>query len=288
MLIEFGGSAHEVPDGALIGCVSSDRGALDELVRAAGDRSVGPLDTFVPSSRAELVGLSYALDLQHLYEKVASETALVVSRQNGATVLLASSDFDLLRRVADEVWWIENGDVLRRGHPAEVLPAFEGAISLQAMERDSGPVKMPSTVRRGDRRARLLRIETLNGDGKAVSIWHSGQPAGVKVVVQYDSPVDTPVVGIMIRTRIGMEVYGTNTELENVVVGPCATGDIRTVTFSFGCMLCPQSYTITAASHDPDGVLHDWIDDAIAVSVAGTRYTAGVADLRAAVTCSRE
>ena len=35
------------------------------------------------------------------------------------------------------------------------------------------------------------------------------------------------------------------------------------------------------ASHDPDGVWHDWLEDAVAFSVTDDRYTAGVANLRA-------
>jgi lipopolysaccharide transport system ATP-binding protein len=99
--------------------------------------------------------------------------------------------------------------------------------------------------------------------------------------------VDDPVVGIMIRTRIGMEVYGTNTELEGLKLGPCAAGEILQVIFQFSCGLCPQEYTLTAASHDPDGVWHDWMEDAVALTVTDIRYTAGVANLRAAVSVSR-
>ena len=56
------------------------------------------------------------------------------------------------------------------------------------------------------------------------------------------------------------------------------------MSFSFLCDLCPHAYTITMASHDPDGTAHDWLDDAVAVTVADDRYTAGVATLRANVT----
>jgi lipopolysaccharide transport system ATP-binding protein len=45
--------------------------------------------------------------------------------------------------------------------------------------------------------------------------------------------------------------------------------------------LCPQEYTITVASHDPDGVWHEWLEDAVAFLVTDSRYTAGVANLRA-------
>jgi lipopolysaccharide transport system ATP-binding protein len=87
----------------------------------------------------------------------------------------------------------------------------------------------------------------------------------------------------MIHSRVGVEVYGTNTELEKVVLGTRTAGEMVRITFRFNCDLCPQEYTLTAASHDPDGVWHDWLEDAVSFSVSDTRYTAGVANLRAQV-----
>ena len=115
-------------------------------------------------------------------------------------------------------------------------------------------------------------------------VWKSGEAVAIRVRVRFHAAVSDPVVGIMIRTRIGMEVYGTNTELEHVKLGPVGAGEVRTVRFAFGCWLCPNDYTITAASHDPDGVWHDWLEDAVAIQVVDDRYTAGVANLRAQVT----
>jgi hypothetical protein len=42
------------------------------------------------------------------------------------------------------------------------------------------------------------------------------------------------------------------------------------------------------ASHDPDGTAHDWLDDAIAITVTDERYTAGVANLHAKVTAEKQ
>lgn len=142
------------------------------------------------------------------------------------------------------------------------------------------------TLRRGDGRARLVALETLTAGDVSVSEFRSGEEACIRVTVEFAARVEDPVVGIMIRTRIGMEVYGTNTELEGVKLGPVASGEQRIVQFAFRCDLCPQEYTITAASHDPDGIWHDWIEDALAFRVIDTRYTAGVANLRARVTAA--
>ena len=66
-----------------------------------------------------------------------------------------------------------------------------------------------------------------------------------------------------------------------------AAGDRLQLTFGFRCELCAEHYTLTVASHDPDGVWHDWLEDAVAFSVADSRYTAGVANLRATVSFTR-
>ena len=93
------------------------------------------------------------------------------------------------------------------------------------------------------------------------------------MTIRFADAVADPVVGLMIRSRAGMNVYGTNTELEGIKLGPRAAGDVLHLTFAFRCELCAMEYTLTVASHDPDGVGHDWLDDAIAFAVADTRYT---------------
>ena len=63
----------------------------------------------------------------------------------------------------------------------------------------------------------------------------------VRAEVRFHEAVDDPVIGLLIRTQIGFEVYGTNTELERVKIGPRAAGESVIVTFSFLCDLCPTA-----------------------------------------------
>jgi lipopolysaccharide transport system ATP-binding protein len=144
-------------------------------------------------------------------------------------------------------------------------------------------VPLAPKVRRGDGRAEVVRVDTIGESGKPTMVWRSGERAVVKVAVRFREAVSDPVVGIMIRTRIGLNVYGTNTELEQLKLGPCHPGMTLDLAFAFWCELCPAEYTLTVASHDPDGVWHDWLEDAVAFSVSDGRYTAGVANLRAQV-----
>ena len=103
----------------------------------------------------------------------------------------------------------------------------------------------------------------------------------MRVRSRFHQPASDPMVGILIRTRIGMDVYGTNTRIEKTQLGDFQPGDELEVDFRFACWLTPQPYTLTVATQNPDGSSHDWLDDAIAFDVVDTRVAAGVANLRA-------
>jgi lipopolysaccharide transport system ATP-binding protein len=254
---------HELPPSTVIGCIGFEGSGTSEYVRRLG-------------------GFDYTFDAQDAVGKLGSEAEVEALRRAGKTVFVASHDLVWLSRIADEVWWIDAGSVRQKGDPGEVLRAYAKEAAERYRASAPASVVAPS-MRRGDGRAEIVDIQTLNFAGAPVSRWQSGETVSIRLTIRFAQAVDDPVVGIMIRTRIGMEVYGTNTELENLKLGPQAAGDVLVITFTFECHLCPQHYTITAASHDPDGVWHDWLEDAVAITVADTRYTAGVANLRARV-----
>ncbi len=296
------GLSARAPDGAVIG-ILGERGAGQTrlLHLAAGleqptsgtvaadepSRLLGPSDSWNLSPVRTLL-LDHAFSQMGALARLRAAAGLERLRRQGTAILLVSQEQELLRELCDEIWWLDQGRLAARGEPLEVLERYRRQLTLQIRQwgQDASQPLTPS-FRRGDGRARLLGLETLDSQGRPAMVWHSGEPVAVRVRVRFEQPVEDPVVGIMIRTRIGMEVFGTNTGLEGIPLGPCPAGETLAVTFSFLCQLCPQQYTLTAASHDPDGVWHDWMEDALAFSVTDSRYTAGVVNLRAAVAVER-
>jgi lipopolysaccharide transport system ATP-binding protein len=286
------------PDGTIIGIIGENGAGKGRLLRIAagleipqsgfikvtGDvKFLGP-DDVLNLAPAPILLIDRTFANQDILVRERAAVALDRIRRAGATTLVVSHDEDLIRRLADEVWWIHQGRLAGRGDPQEVMAAYRKHIAgkFRVWGETVTPPVAPK-VRRGDGRAEIVRVETIGENGKPTMVWRSGERAVVKVAVRFREPVADPVVGIMIRTRIGLNVYGTNTELEQVKVGPCLAGQTVEIAFAFWCELCPQEYTLTVASHDPDGVWHDWLEDAVAFSVSDTRYTAGVSNLRAQV-----
>jgi lipopolysaccharide transport system ATP-binding protein len=290
------------PDGAVVGIIGEHGAGKRTLLRLAAGlewpisgqvlargarRLLGPSDA-LDWGPVDALLLEHTLAQQDALARVQAAAALERLRRAGATVLLVSHEDQLLARLCDEIWWLDRGRLAARGDPQETLGKYRRHLARRMRDwGESQPSRLTPSLRRGDGRARIVNLEILNQQGRPTLVWQSGEPVSVRVTVEFQQPVADPVVGIMIRTRIGFEVYGTNTELEKLRLGPCQAGDRLGVTFSFRCDLCPQEYTLTAASHDPDGVWHDWMEDAVAFSVADTRYTAGVANLRAGVSVVR-
>jgi lipopolysaccharide transport system ATP-binding protein len=282
-MIEFPGLAHLgkcpiAPDGSIIGIIQQGPESLaaqDAVLVSAGD----PLPE-VPGNYV----LDHALSRSDAIMKSQAVARLVQLRRLGATIALVSHDEALLESCADEIWWIRAGSLIARGDPSDVLPRYRRHVA--EARRVSGENQLPRlspTMRNGDGRATLEQVELLGENGDSANVFRSGETVTIRVTVRFVSAVVDPVVGIMIRTRIGLNVYGTNTELEQLKLGPVEKGESVRVSYRFPCDLCPGEYTVTAASHDPDGVWHDWMEDAVAFSVADSRYTAGVANLKARV-----
>jgi len=297
-LISFDATA---PDGAIIGIAGENGSGKSRLLRLAagidlpvagaverpaGPRLLGPLDP-LNLAPTPLLLIDQTLAQHDALVRERSSVALDRMRRNGSTVLLVSHDEDLLSHLADEVWWLHAGRLAGRGDPRETLAAYRRHIA-QRVRAWGAAMNAPlsPSMRRGDGRAEVVAIETIGETGAPTMVWRSGELGVVKVTIHFHAAVEAPVVGIMIRTRVGLNVYGTNTDLEHLALGPRAAGDAIQVSFAFRCELCPGDYTLTAASHDPDGVWHDWLEDAVAFSVTDSRYTAGVANLRATVTFS--
>ncbi|HLH42172.1 MAG TPA: Wzt carbohydrate-binding domain-containing protein [Bryobacteraceae bacterium] len=266
---------HPVPGGGIIGLIGEQGSGIPELLKLA-------------AGQPDVIALDHTLAAQDAVARVRTLIELNARRRQGATILLASHELALLESVCDEVWWLSAGALVHKGDPKETIAKYRRHVAEKVRSWGAGAApELAPAFRRGDGRAELISVETLGSDGLPSMVWKSGENVSVRAAIRFHQPVSQPVIGLMIRTQVGLEVYGTNTELEGVRLGPCSPGEVWNVAFSFRCDLCPRPYTLTLASHDADGTAHDWLDDAVAIAVIDDRYTAGVANLRATVTAER-
>jgi ABC-type polysaccharide/polyol phosphate transport system ATPase subunit len=204
-------------------------------------------------------------------------------RERKITVLFVSHDLGLVKQLSDRAILLLNGRMEAEGAPKDVINRYIGLV-LEKQEAPGRKDRLPASFRHGDGTSEIQAVELVNSRGEAVASFASGEDVTVRVRCRFHRAQKDPMVGILIRTRIGMDVYGTNTRIEQKELGAMEPGDELEVNFRIACWLTPQQYTLTVATQSPDGSSHDWLDDAVAFEVVDTRVAAGVANLRAEVT----
>ena len=103
----------------------------------------------------------------------------------------------------------------------------------------------------------------------------------VRAIARRD--LEDPVVGVLIRNRLGIDVFGTNTRIEGIDLGNIPAGEMFEVEFTFDCLLTRQDYTLTVATQHREGYSQDWLDDFISFSVTDARDVAGLANFKTKV-----
>lgn len=208
-------------------------------------------------------------------------------KQRKVTVLFVSHDLGLVKRLSDRAALMVDGRVAAYGAPSEVVNRYVGLV-LERQEREAeGGAAIRDTsagsFRHGDGASQIEDVVLLNSAGEKTLSLEPGDAVTIRVRARATKDLDDPVVGVLIRNRLGIDVFGTNTRIEGVEIGPVKGGERFEVEFGFDCALTRQDYTLTAATQYREGYSQDWLDDALQFSVVDTREVAGLANFKTRV-----
>jgi lipopolysaccharide transport system ATP-binding protein len=205
-------------------------------------------------------------------------------REKNTTVLFVSHDLGLVKQLSRRAIFLLNGQIAAEGEPRHVIDKYIGLVlERQKAYQTNRGARLAASNRHGDGSSEILDVALLDASGKRCGVVSSGESMTIRIRTVFHRPRMEPMVGILIRNRIGMDVYGTNTNVENQHLGSFEAGEEVEIDFQFECWLTPQHYTITVATQHADGSSHDWLDDVVSFEVLSMRQAAGVADLRAKI-----
>ena len=215
----------------------------------------------------------------------------------GCTVLFVSHDTNAVRALCDRAILLNAGRMIADGTPADVLNDYQRIVMerQEAYEVDtanaagSAPERKPQstvqyTYRHGDGTATIIETELCDTAERRVEIVQTGTPLAATVSVRFEREVESPVIGFLIRNRLGIHAYGTNTKEQQIQLGTIQGGEVVSIRFAFGCWLGIDDYSISFAVHSADGQSYDWIDGALFFRVISATVVEGVANLNATAT----
>jgi lipopolysaccharide transport system ATP-binding protein len=206
-------------------------------------------------------------------------------KERKVTVLFVSHDLGLVKRLSDRAALMIDGRVAAFGNPSEVVNRYVGLV-LERQERDEPRGDLPragASFRHGDGASEIISTDLINARGESTRNLEPHETVSIRVRAIARRDIDDPVVGLLIRNRLGIDVFGTNTRIEGVDLGSIPAGEMFEVEFTFDCLLTRQDYTLTVATQHREGYSQDWLDDVLSFSVTDARDVAGFANFKTKV-----
>ena len=203
-----------------------------------------------------------------------------------------------MRALCDRAILLNAGRMIADGTPADVLNDYQRIVmerqeaydveTANAADGSSAESKPQSTVqytyRHGDGSATIVETELRDSAGRRVQIVETGAPLTATVSVRFEREVESPVIGFLIRNRLGIHAYGTNSKEQQLQLGTIRSGEVVSIRFAFRCWLGIDDYSISFAVHSLDGQAYDWVDGSLFFRVVSANATEGVANLNATAT----
>jgi ABC-type polysaccharide/polyol phosphate transport system ATPase subunit len=203
-------------------------------------------------------------------------------KNRGVTILFVSHDLGIVKRLCHRAILMLNGSIHAEGTPNDVVNKYVALVhSHQNAAAPAGTLSGNS--RHGDATSRIQSVELLDAGGRQTTSLRSGDLATFRITAIFHRNATNPIVGMLIRNRLGIDVFGTNTRIENISIGNIEAGESLELEFRFPCALTRQEYTLTAAIQNSDGSSQDWWDDALQFTVIEEKEYAGLANLQAEV-----
>jgi len=223
--------------------------------------------------RPDVLIVDEALSVGDAYFTHKSFERIRQFRNQGTTLLFVSHSPGAVKTLCDRCILIDHGEAIRDGPPDAVLDYYnamvavqQGDLAIRQTERETGQW----ITRSGSNAALIEKVEMLS-QGVPVRAVRTGDRITIRLDVLVQEPLTELTAGILIRDRLGNDVFGTNTFHCNAPMPRVDAGCRTAVEFTFDSLpLGAGSFSLTTALHTGDSHIsanYDWWDRALVFQV---------------------
>lgn len=221
-------------------------------------------------------------------------------KRKGTTILFVSHDLGAVKALCDQVTVLAQGKVMYTGETMKALDLYNALLAeykdtklTAARLRQVEQSKSGETFGSGNLKMRIESVEIYDHQGTPSQAIVSGSPATIRVEATVnEEEVDNPTCGILIRDRLGYDVFGINSFDMGFHAGIVRRGEKVVFCFKMNADIGPGDYTLTAALHSFRTHVNDsyhWLDRAVVFQVLPSKdyHFIGVARLAPSLELSK-
>ena len=241
--------------------------------------------------RPDILIVDEALSVGDAYFQHKSFDRIRSFRDAGTTLLFVSHSPGAIKTLCDRAILLDGGTVVQDAAPDAVLDYYNALIAkrqadyqIRQVESDTGR----DTTRSGGGEAAIEAVDLVSGNQSTRSFC-SGEAVSIRVTAAAKKAIPELTVGVLIRDRLGNDLFGTNTYYHNCSQHDLPEGTRRTIDFIFPSLhLGAGSFSVTVALHSKESHIsknYDWWDRALVFEVLpGTApISTGVCDFPVSV-----
>lgn len=192
-------------------------------------------------------------------------------KKKNVSILFVSHDLAAIKLLCDRVVFLDQGQVRSVGNPLETLELYNAFLSKinAPSERLSKPDPKHG-LRSGNKKAIIEEVYITNKQEQKILAMEVGQQCTINLMIKFIDNIENPTVGIMIRDRLGYDIFGTNTAHSIGSTGTFKAGQTYKFCFKFSMDIGPGDYTLTVASHSEKTHVedcYDWADRIVTFKV---------------------
>jgi lipopolysaccharide transport system ATP-binding protein len=194
-------------------------------------------------------------------------------KKQGKTLLFVSHDPGAVKTLCDYAFLLNKGQLVDHGEPDQVFDYYNGLIA----EKSAALISAKGDLRKrsGNQKVRIDAARIVNSRGQNTETLVSGEQVSIEVDLVANETTSNPTVGILIRDRLGNDIYGTNNHLLEVSFGEFKAGENFRVSYALPLDLGENVYSLTVAVHSDRTHLsenYDWLNKAVVFKVVpGTK-----------------
>lgn len=223
--------------------------------------------------RPDILIVDEALSVGDSYFQHKSFDRIKKFRSQGTTLLLVSHDKAAIQTICDRAILLNAGKIHLEGSPDVIMDCYNALLAEKSSETtlkqeliEDGKIKTIS----GNGDAVIKNISLHKGNGEKVEIVNIGEAVTLKVSVNIVRDIDELVMGYVIKDRLGLAVYGTNTYHLGKKLTMLKAGENIEFSFNFNMNIGEGHYSISLALHDRDTHInnnYEWRDLALIFNV---------------------
>lgn len=195
-------------------------------------------------------------------------------RASGKTLLFVSHDPGSVKSLCDRAYLLHKGEVLDEGSPEQVFNCYNSLISMKEHGDDiTSAAKMLTEAmkkRSGNKKIEISNVSIFNEANIKTESITSGEMVTIELELQTYEEVENPTIGILIRDRLGNDIFGINSHFMGINTGLFRKGTAKKAHYQIKLDLGPNIYTLTVAIHSDETHInenYDWINEAIVFRV---------------------